>query len=163
MILAARKLIEQVFTVNAINAQITAINTALGVTGTAVAAVQNGWQKTPQASSSFPSVTYWVGDGPVNAEIKRMGKRDVGVAVRLLYLNHQTSLAESEEDIEVALEAMISLVETLHGLQYAATSRYIVDEQQMAVEFMSYSIGGEAMRHGGELRFTLVMRTEGLT
>jgi len=163
MILSARKLIEQVFTTAAVNAQITAINTALSVTGSALAAVQNGWQNAPKDGSSFPCLTYWVGDGPVSAEIKRMGKRDVGVAVRLLYLSRHATIAESEEDIEVALEAMLTLVETLHGLQYGATGRYVVDERDMAVEFMNYSLGGEVVRHGGELRFTLLMRTEGLT
>lgn len=162
MILAARELIEAAFTVSAVNTQITAVNTAYGVTGTALAAVQDGWLNAPKDGSSYPLLTYWVGDGTMRSEMKRQGKRDTAIAVKMLVLSRHATLAESEEDIEVTLEALQTVLETLRGQQYGSTRRYCVETLDPAMAFVEFNLGGEVMRHGGELTFTMLMRTEGV-
>lgn len=162
MLYSAEALVAAAFTTSAINAQITALNTALGTSAAAVAVAQNGFTAAPADASSFPSLTYWVGEGGSASEMKRQGKRDTSVSVKLLYLSRHATLASGKADIQVALEALQTVLETLRGQQHSSTGRYCVDVRDPEVEFVTYEVGGETARQGGELRCTLLMRTEGL-
>lgn len=161
MLVAAEKLVEAAFTTTAVNTQITAVNTALSVSGTACAARINGLTEAPQNTSSFPLLVYMVGAEAGDAETRRFGKRDTSVPVVLRYVSKHTTLASAKTDVQVALEAFQTVLETLPGTQQGSSARYCVDVTDISMRFITYEVEADIIRHGGECRFVMLMRTEG--
>jgi hypothetical protein len=161
MLYAARKLIEQAFTLSAVNTQITALNTAFSVSATALGDVMNGHREAPKDGDTFPLLVHFVGKDSAAVLLREFGKRDTQIPVRLMYLSRHATIASAEMDIEIALEAMQPILETLPGLQWGSTGRYCINVLGPVVEFNTYKITDEVVRHGGEMRFTMLMRTEG--
>lgn len=162
MILSARALVASAFTTTAINAQIAALNTLFSTAAADCQVVQDGWLASPADAGAFPSLTYIVGGAGNPSEMKRFGKRDTLVDLRCIYVSRAMALDDSIDDVLVAMEGMPAILETLTGLQHGSTKRYIVDVRDPRIEIQPMSIGGEPVRHGGELRCSLYMRTEGL-
>jgi len=162
MLYAARKLLEQQCTVAAFNAARATVDAALAVSTTALAAVVNGQVDAPQDAASFPALVIEVGTGAgAGGEMLFQGKRDYRVPVRLTYVSRHATLATGLTDVEVAVEVLADLLETVVGLQWAATGRRCVEVLDPTAEYVKYQVGGEAVRVGGELRCTLLMRREG--
>lgn len=162
MILSAEALVAAAFTTSAVNAKITTLNTLYGVSAAALATVANGWTSEPKDSASWPLLTYWVGDGDAAGEVKEQGKRDVLVMVRLLHLSHAATIAASKVDLFVQGEALWQIMEALVGTQHGSTARSCADIRTPAWRFAEYQLDGSAVRQGGELRFGMLMRWEGV-
>lgn len=163
MLYAAEQLWIGVFTNTAINAQITALNAVLGTNAAQIAIKRNGFVNTPaQIATTFPALVFWVGAEVSRSEIARFGKRDTLVPVRLLYVSRNTEMSDAKIDIQVALEAMQTLLDLLPGQQYAATGRYCVEVHDPVVEIVPVKIDEQVIRQGGEMRFVMAMRTEGV-
>lgn len=161
MLYAAEKMIEAAFSVSAVNTQITALNTAFSITATALAVRVNGLVRAPKDAGDFPALVYFVGQDPAPWRLREFGKRDTVVPVRLLYISRHTTMESAKTDIQIALEAMQPIIETLPSTQYGSTLRYSCDIHDPVAEFVTYKVSEEVIRHGGEHRFTMLMRTEG--
>lgn len=161
MLAAAELLVEAAFTTSAVNTQITAVNTALALSATACAGRINGLTQSPQDVTTFPLLIYMVGAESGDAETRRFGKRDTRVPVILRYVSRHTTLASAKTDVQVALEAFQTVLETLPGQQQGSSARYCVDVTDISMRFITYEVENDVIRHGGECRCVMLMRTEG--
>jgi hypothetical protein len=162
---AARKKIEAVFTVAAVNTQIDALNTLYSSSVAHIASVSSSVQSEMGnlPAASFPALLYHVAAAaPVPGEIKSQGKRDDQVNVVLTYLGKEAALANAEDAADIVAEALRPIIETLDGLQYLSTRRYVVEVMDLTSEIARFDVGGSVIRIGSRVKFTLLMRTEGL-
>lgn len=163
MLYSADQLIQSLFSVALVNAQITALNTAFSVQATAVAALMDGLIEAPQEEDTqFPLLVRYVGEGGGRSELSFAGKRDTQLPVRLLLLSRHTALASAALDLRIGAEALQAVLETLPGQQFGSTRRFCANVLDPAVEFVGYRIKENVIRQGVELRFTMLMRTEGV-
>lgn len=160
MLYAAEQLILSNYTVALVNAQITALNTALGVAATAVAVRSNWLLRAGREAEGFPALLYGVGIDPARSELPRFGKRDTLVPVRLAIVSRHTEPTDGRVDVQVGIEALCTIMDGLPGQQHAATKRFCVEVLDPVVEFVPFKLDEQVIRQGGELRFAMLMRTE---
>lgn len=163
MILPARKVIESVFTKAAINAEIDLLNTAFTETADHIDAVYDGLFTNAEQLTAWPAVMYHVGAiDPVVTEVPRTGKRDApGFPVALSVHDRVGSLASSRRNLEVTLEALLPLIDSLRSQTYK-TNWGILNVDAPAIEIMPYVQDGSVIRLDGIARFTMLVRRTGL-
>lgn len=166
MIYAARKLVEQVFTTAAINAQIAALNTVYGLVGgnavPNVAAVADGAQVEPSELTSLPAVLHYVGTTPAPGETVRFGKRDFpSMPLALAYHTKAQTKALARIHSDITLEALLPVLESLQGMQFGSTLRQIVMVEDPTLTFTEFELDGVGIRFGGTLTCALWARTQG--
>lgn len=163
MLYAADQLIQTKFTPALVNAQLAALETALGVTVTDLAAVMDGLAESPQEEDvDAPLLVRYVGEEGGRGQLSFAGKRDTMVPVRLLHLSRHADLASGALDIRVGLEALQTVLETLIGAQHGATQRFCANVLDPIVQVVGYRVNESVIRQGGEMRFTMLMRSEGV-
>lgn len=162
MIYAARKLVEQVITVAAVNAQIAALNTVYSVTVPNVAAVLDGAQVDPKELATLPAILHYVGTTPSLGETVRFEKRDIPrLPLALAYHTNAKTRALCRLHTDVTLEALLPLLEALQGQQYGSTLRQIVTVEDPALSYTEFELEGVGIRFGGTLTCAVWARTQG--
>lgn len=161
---AARKLVEAAFTVAAVNAQIDALNTIYGTSIAHIATVKSGMEVEPSnlQPTDFPTLLTMASAKPGEGEIKSQGKRDDHVSVDLTYLGHEPLLATAQDTADILAEAFRPIIETLDSAQYASSHRYCVQCLGLMADVARFDTGGTVYRIGARVKFTMLMRTEGL-
>jgi hypothetical protein len=165
VIYAVRKLVEADFTLAAINAQITALNTLYSLSVPALVSVDDGALVVlgEKPNAYFPALLHYVGTQPTNGEMASFGKRDIPDFPVIFAYHSRAGIANARRDCEVTLEALMPLLEGLVGKAFGSTQRQIVEvaTPQMSVE-MFETKDGTVARLGGVLRGSLVTRTQGV-
>jgi hypothetical protein len=166
MIYPIRKLIEADFTVAAINAQITTLNTLYSTSVPAIASVMDGAVTVVggQLAAAFPMIVHYVGTQPTNGEAASFGKRDVpDFPVIFAYHTRVAALASARRDSEISIEALVPLFEGLRGKAFGATLRQIVNVEDPVASIEVFETKDNAVvRVGGVLRGSLFTRTQGV-
>jgi hypothetical protein len=160
---AARKLIEQTFTLTAVNAAIDTLNTALSESAAHLAQVADGAFTAPDDLTVFPGLLLYVGViDPAQTEVPVTGKRDFpAFPVALGVHTRVGDLATARRDLDIALEALLPLIDSLRGQEYL-TNWGIIDVHAPALHVVPYVHEGATIRLDGIARFTMTVRRTGL-
>lgn len=160
---ATRKLVEATLTVSAINTQIDTLNTTLSESAPHVGQLADGAVYSPDEMTSFPAVLLYAGVlDPAATEVARTGKRDVydyPLAISVHQRCHD--LANAHRDVEVILEAILPVLETLRG-QAHLTNWGIREVLSPRLEVVPFLHEGKTIRLDGILRCTLLVRRTGV-
>lgn len=115
MIEIARALMATQFTVAAVNAQITALNTRYSTSVPAAQQVVNMWGKS-WIDMPKPSFGYYVGLlGPNTARLKTQGFNRMTVPVHVLYASAPTDIDTAQQQVAISLQAALYVLETIEG------------------------------------------------
>jgi hypothetical protein len=165
---AARKTIEAVITVATVNTEIGLLNTALGESAASITAVANGAYTAADDVGTYPCLLYYVGVlDPARTQVPITGKRDFLMLPCALAVHARGhSLETVNRDVELVLEALLPLVDSLRGTTLGATPTLqawgILDVRDLSVVVMPYTDQGKVIRLDGIMRFNLLARRTGV-